>query len=101
MRGEANMPHLTFLLGRKKSFRCPGWRQNLVNVFHRTDRVKLVKIHMIGMEALQAALQLLQGSLRVTVHRLFREENLVAIGRNASPSLVSASPLKYDGAQSK
>ena len=49
--------------------------ENLINVFHRSDGVKLVEIHMVGVETLQGTLQLLASTLGVAAHSLFREEN--------------------------
>src|ERR1035437_3923581 len=65
MGGETEMPDFALLPGRKKQLRSSGWRENLIDIFHRADGVKLVEIHMIGVETLQGALQLLTCTLRV------------------------------------
>src|ERR1017187_11025940 len=74
------MPDFALLPGRKKRLCGPGWRENLIGIFHRADGVKLVEIHMIGVEPLQGALQLLACTLRVATRGLLRKEDLAAIG---------------------
>src|ERR1039457_27254 len=56
MGGETEMPDFALLPGRKKRLRGSGWRENLTDIFHRAYGVKLVEIHMIGVETLQGAL---------------------------------------------
>src|ERR1017187_1081897 len=79
MGGETEMLDFTLLPGRKKHLRSSGWRENLIDIFHRADGVKLVEIHMIGVETLQGALQLLACTLRVAKRSLFCKEDLAAI----------------------
>ena len=79
MGGEAKMAHFALLFGRNKSLRGSAWRENLVDIFHRADGVKLVEIDMVGVKTLQGALQLRTCTLGVATHGLFREEDLAAI----------------------
>src|ERR1035441_7333269 len=73
------MPDFALLPGRKKRLRGSGRREDLIDIFHRADGVKLVEIHMIGVETLQGALQLFACTLRVAARSLFRKEDLAAI----------------------
>src|ERR1039457_6339764 len=73
------MPDFALLPGRKERLRSSGRREDLVDILHRADGVKLVEIHMIGVETLQGALQLLACTLGVATHSLFRQEDLAAI----------------------
>src|ERR1017187_3341959 len=62
---ETEVPDFALLPGRKKRLRGSGRRENLIDIFHGGDSVKLVEIHMIGVETLQGALQLLAGAFGV------------------------------------
>jgi len=73
------MPDFALFASRKERLRRSGWCENLIHVFHRADGVKLVEIHMIGVETLQGAFQFLAGALCVAARGLFRQENLAAI----------------------
>src|SRR2546425_4049325 len=79
MGGKTEMPYFALLLGRKKGLGSSGWRQNLLDIIHRANGVKLVEIHMIGVETLQGTFQLLACTLCVSTHRLFCKEDLAAI----------------------
>src|SRR6266850_6261641 len=79
MGGKTEMPYFAFLPGRKKGLSSSGWRQNLLDIIHRANGVKLVEIHMIGVETLQGMFQLLACALCISTHRLFCKKDLAAI----------------------
>src|ERR1017187_1874481 len=79
MSGKTEMPDFALLPGRQERLRGSARRENLIDVFHRADGVKLVEIHMIGVETLQGALQFLACALGVAMHGFLGKEDLVAI----------------------
>jgi hypothetical protein len=79
MGGKTERPDFALLPGRKKGLSNSGWREILVDIIHRTNRVKLVEIHMIGVETLEGTFQLLTCAFCVSTHRLFCQENLAAV----------------------
>src|ERR1039457_4135850 len=76
---ETEVPDFALLPGRKKRLRGSGRRENLIDIFHGGDSVRLVEIHMIGLDTLQGALHLLAGDFCVATRSFLRQEELAAI----------------------
>ena len=88
MRRKAEVTHLALLARFHEELGGAARRQNALHVIHRTDRVELVKIEVIGVQAAERLLELLARPRRVALLRLAGEKDILAVRLQRRPQLL-------------